>query len=176
MSLLLQMLFCNKCITSFVHCCVKVERQAGAWLCSPTAVHQQDWGWAAQEVAGAQAAGRSILNRVLCQRELPMPWMLQKSTAPQEQPEPGTAGGCSSSTPARHSSHWGNPQPKVAKARSCLTDTGCSNSSVSGGRGQPCLHYRCEVCETRSFPPIPDSSVLVCAYGHPPNVGNELCH
>lgn len=135
------MLFCNKCITSFVHCCVKVERQAGAWLCSPTAVHQQDRGWAAQEVAGAQAAGRSILSTVLCQRELPMPWTLQKSTAPQEQPEPGTAGGCSSSTPARHSSHWGNPQPKVAKARSCLTETGCSNSSVSGGRGQPCLHF-----------------------------------
>lgn len=57
------------------------------------------------------------------------------------EPEPSTAGGCSSSTPARHSSHWGNPQPKVAKARSCLTETGCSQSSVSGGRGQPCLHF-----------------------------------
>lgn len=175
------MLFCNKCITPFVQSCVKVERQARAWQSSPAAMPQQDWAerdrgwaerdwgwaeqdrgwaererdWAAQKVAGAHGTGCSSLSTELCRGSSPAAarawhsqglWQLRTSMA--------------RLTP-------GKSPAKGSESTSCLTETGCSNSSMRGEEvspvhtSAPCMfHNGCEVCETRSLPPIPDSSLL----------------
>lgn len=125
---LFHMLFCNKRITSSVHCCAKVERQAEPQQCVPTPVHRLGsavWDWCRSSRAAAiPYCSNTPLHKYptavtpCCGNTLLQSQLQQKQPAVQ-----GRA--WHSPTALWHSLRRGNPQPKVAKAQCCPTEPDC---------------------------------------------------
>lgn len=182
---LFHMLFCNKRITSSVHCCAKVERQAEPQQCVPTPVHRLGsavWDWCRSSRAAAipycsntplhkyptavtPCCGNTLLRQypaavpaaaeTACSagQSLAQPHSTVALLAPGKSPAKG-----SESTVLPHGARLLNPQ-------------------VSGGRGQPCLHF-CIAHIAQWLRAVQSTEPLLpnqAARGCPPNIADELC-